>query len=250
MQGKAGLDAALLPILAKHPAEQDRGKFIAGLKSPQLALVQASLQALRKLPDKANPEEVLALLTALNRLPKDKAKEVGQDLAARLEQVTGQKHGSDRKAWLVWFEKTQPALAAKLNNIDGIDVAAWKKRFLGAPEARQRRRGAATRPCSRRRTAPRVPFRRSGRWGRTPAHGVAKQASAAKICSGPSSSPAATCRSRYQTTLFETHDGKVYQGMIIYQATDGVLLQTGANRDRVRIPGDKIASRSSRCPIH
>jgi putative heme-binding domain-containing protein len=32
---------------------------------------------------------------------------------------------------------------------------------------------------------------------------------------------------RYRTTLIATDDGKVYQGLIVYEAVDSVLLQTG-----------------------
>ena len=52
----------------------------------------------------------------------------------------------------------------------------------------------------------------------------------------PSGSP------RYRTTLITTENGKVYQGLIIYEAVDGVILQTGAD-STVRIDGKQIASR-------
>ena len=32
---------------------------------------------------------------------------------------------------------------------------------------------------------------------------------------------------RYRTTLIETAEGKVYQGLIIYEAVDSLILQTG-----------------------
>ena len=35
---------------------------------------------------------------------------------------------------------------------------------------------------------------------------------------------------RYRTTLIATADGKVYQGLIVYEAVDGVILQTGAGQ--------------------
>jgi len=39
-----------------------------------------------------------------------------------------------------------------------------------------------------------------------------------------------------------TRDGQVYQGMIVYEAADGLILQTGAT-STVRIAGDRIESR-------
>jgi putative heme-binding domain-containing protein len=35
---------------------------------------------------------------------------------------------------------------------------------------------------------------------------------------------------RYQTTLIETKAGKVYTGMIVYEAPDGLLLRNGVNQ--------------------
>lgn len=47
---------------------------------------------------------------------------------------------------------------------------------------------------------------------------------------------------RYQTSLFTTHEGKVYTGIVIYEAIDGIILQTSDNRT-VRIRGDELADR-------
>jgi putative heme-binding domain-containing protein len=47
---------------------------------------------------------------------------------------------------------------------------------------------------------------------------------------------------RYRATVLTTEDGKVYQGLIIYEATDGVLLQSGPGTT-VRVAGGQIASR-------
>ena len=49
---------------------------------------------------------------------------------------------------------------------------------------------------------------------------------------------------RYQTTLVVTLDGKTYQGTVIYEAVDGLILQTGL-AETVRIPGDQIESQQS-----
>jgi putative heme-binding domain-containing protein len=44
---------------------------------------------------------------------------------------------------------------------------------------------------------------------------------------------------RYRTTQIDTTDGKTFVGLIVYEATDGVILQTGP-AETVRIAGDKI----------
>jgi putative heme-binding domain-containing protein len=47
---------------------------------------------------------------------------------------------------------------------------------------------------------------------------------------------------RYRATVIETAEGKLYQGLVIYEAADGVILQTGA-ATTVRLAGDQIAAR-------
>jgi len=47
---------------------------------------------------------------------------------------------------------------------------------------------------------------------------------------------------RYRTTLIETGDGKVYQGLIIYEATGSLILQTGPETT-VRLTDRQISER-------
>ena len=54
--------------------------------------------------------------------------------------------------------------------------------------------------------------------------------------------PSKDVPARYQTTLVETQDGKSYQGIVIYDAVDSLILQTGA-ATTIRLDGAKIASR-------
>ena len=49
---------------------------------------------------------------------------------------------------------------------------------------------------------------------------------------------------RYQSLVIETADGKIYQGLVIYEAVDGLILQTGA-ATTVRIAGDQITARGT-----
>jgi putative heme-binding domain-containing protein len=47
---------------------------------------------------------------------------------------------------------------------------------------------------------------------------------------------------RYRTTLIATADGKTYQGIVIYEAVDSLILQTGP-ATTVRIANPRIAER-------
>src|SRR5262249_41322722 len=48
--GRAGLDEAILGVLARHPSLDDRPKYLEGLASPQWSTVRLSLDALEALP--------------------------------------------------------------------------------------------------------------------------------------------------------------------------------------------------------
>ena len=50
---------------------------------------------------------------------------------------------------------------------------------------------------------------------------------------------------RYQTTLVQTTDGKVYTGLVIYNSVDGLTMRTGTNQT-VRIESSEIEVRARR----
>ncbi len=47
---------------------------------------------------------------------------------------------------------------------------------------------------------------------------------------------------RYRATQVVTESGKVYQGLIVYESADGLLVQTGA-ASTVRLPASEIRER-------
>src|SRR5205807_227347 len=86
----------------RDPRPDDRGKFVDGLRSPQLAQVALCLDALAKLPPVGDAAELLALVRALRALADTKAEGPVRDrLAARLRRLTGLAHGPDRAARVV-----------------------------------------------------------------------------------------------------------------------------------------------------
>jgi putative heme-binding domain-containing protein len=237
--GKAGLNEALLPVLARHPQAADRPRFVSGLSSPQQAVVRVCLEALRKLPGKADGAEILALLQALSRLPSDRASDpLRAALADRLARVTGQASlGTDRRAWEVWFRKAYPALAARLDNPDGVDVAAWEARLAKLDWSK----GDAGRGRAVFVKASCAACHSGGQALGPDLHGVAGRFSRADLFTAILQ-PSRDVSPRYRATLIETTEGKVYQGLVIYEATDGVILQTGA-ATTVRVAGGQIATR-------
>src|ERR1700733_5211555 len=88
------LRGAVAMALAQKPEEADRPKFIDGLESAQLEVVEACLVALEKLPAGKSAAERFALVNALRRLGNDKHELVLRERAVRvLKRSTGQDFG-------------------------------------------------------------------------------------------------------------------------------------------------------------
>jgi putative heme-binding domain-containing protein len=234
--GDTGQESALLPLLAKKPSAADRKKFIEGLHSPQSAVVTACVGGLEKLNAKSDAAEWFALIHALHRTP-DKQIAQRKVLADRLQATTAQTLGMDSKRWIAWLDKEHPELGRRLANPDGVDVAKWDKRLArldwdagNADAGKTVFHKASCVTCH------------SGSQALGPdLVGVAKRFSRADLLTAILQ-PSKDVPARYQTTVVETRAGKTYQGIVIYDAVDSLILQTGA-ATTVRLDGAEVVSR-------
>lgn len=235
---RGGFEDAILPILAKDPRPDDRPKLFDGLRSPQLAQIKTCLAAIEVLPDSREPGEFLALVRTLRSLPDDKAAApVADRLTAYLRRATGQSFGRDRAAWTDWLTRTHPDVAAKLGGPDGVDVAGWQKRFAGIDW----NQGSGERGQAIFSKASCATCHSGGQALGPDLRGVGGRFSRDDLLTAIVQ-PSKDVPARYRTTQITTTDGKVYQGLIIYEAVDGLILQTGA-ATTVRIGGGQIESR-------
>jgi putative heme-binding domain-containing protein len=234
-----GLEEAILPLLAKQPQADDRDKFLEGLGSPQLAVVRLCLEALEKLPRKNEGAVVLPLVRALRSLADGREEnQLRERLGAYLGRLTGQdKLGADRQAWTEWFTRTYPDLAAKLGGSDGVDSDGWHKRLARLDwSAGDVERGKAVY------TKASCAACHSGAQALGPdLRGVTGRFSRDDLFTAIVQ-PSKDISPRYRTTLIATADGKTYQGMVIYEAVDSLILQTGAAAT-IRLANQQIAGR-------
>jgi putative heme-binding domain-containing protein len=236
--GKAGLDETILPVLAKRPDAGDREKFLEGLNSPTMATIRRCLSALEQLPVPTEGTDILPVIRCLRCLPDSpEEKPLHDRMFKYLQRIAGQMIGADKEAWTAWFNEKYPALAARLGNADGVDVAGWERRLGGidwsAGTAERGRAVLVKANCA---------SCHSGAQAIGPdLRGVASRFSRADLFTAIVQ-PSKDISPRYRTTLIATANGKIYQGLVIYEAVDGLLLQTGPAAT-VRIPGDQIATR-------
>ncbi len=231
-----GLREALLPFLVKAATERDREILITGLGMLQAKSVELALEGLQRLPTsegKLLEKELLALVLARRRWKADQPK-VAQKIEKRWHQLTGTEHGTKSEDWAGRLVQRYPQYQGVLNNPDGVDVAAWKKRLEKMDWNRSdHKRGQALfeRHCA---------ACHQGRSALGPdLAGVGRRMGHDDLLT-TILQPSKDVSSRYRTTVVVTKSGQTHAGMVIYEAVDGVILQTDASTT-MRIAGDQIA---------
>ena len=234
-----GLQEAILHVLARNPQPSDRAKFFDSLNSPQLATVRECLEAIAKLPVQLDGRELLALVRTLRRLQGGKEEDkLRRQVGELLQILTGATiEASNAGAWTDWFTKTQPELARSIRAVDGVDIETWRRRLAqvdwGSGNGDRGQAVFARTGC----TACHSGARAIGPDLRGAASRFSREDLFTAILQ-----PSRDVSPRYQTTLVATADGKLYQGMIIYEAVDSLILQTGAD-STIRITNNQVVER-------
>ncbi len=235
---KFELRMACLMVLAETPQEQDREKFAAGLESPPIEIVTTCTSALERLPPKKNDVELVALVKALRRLGTEKAEvTVRERIVKLLERNTGEKFAfvfgpagykpqpQSVEKWTEWVTRKCPDEAARQLGGTTTDLDTLKKRMAKIDwdegDADRGRKLYTTRGCAQ--------CHGAGSGLGPDLAGAAGRFSRDDLFVAIAL-PNRDVSPRYQTTLIETKAGKVYTGMIVYEAPDGLMLRNGVNQ--------------------
>ncbi|VTS04180.1 DUF7133 domain-containing protein [Tuwongella immobilis] len=240
LASESGNRDAVVSILARDPKENDRRLLLSGLESLQPAVVDACLKGLGQLNRAGDADEIVAFVRLLQRAQTETAGEKWKPIVtARLRESTGQTFGSDAKLWVTWLEQAKPAIAKRLSS-SNVDWSAWQQRLAkidwSAGDAEAGRRIFQQTGC-------------------IACHGGA---SGGGLRLGPDLSgvtkrfrrddlllaliqPDRDISSRYRAMEYETDVGQIVVGMIVYEATDGVLLQTATAT--IRLNANQIVSK-------
>jgi putative heme-binding domain-containing protein len=233
---RGGLEDALLPLFARHPEARDRERFVTGLRSTSPAAVATAAKALRPLPP-GGGKELAALVRALRAIPAAESHAV-KELTATLRSRTGTDFGTDAKLWSEWVARNHPEAAKELLT-EGAGAAGLRKRLAGIDwaigDAAAGRKAFAKASCS---------ACHNGSQAVGPSlDGAASRFNRDDLIAAVID-PNRDVPARYRVTKVTTDDGKVYQGVVIYEANDGLILQTGAT-ETVRVAVPRVSDRQS-----
>jgi putative heme-binding domain-containing protein len=235
---RGGLEDAVLSAITRVPKSDHRAKYAYGLKSTSPRTVAACVTALGALKGEWADSETAATIVALRKLPDTtEGKTAGQTVADVLNRVHGQTLTADAKEWERWAANTKPAVAALLTANAGYNREAWTKRLESVNwEAGDAARGKAVFA-----KAQCAACHDGGRAVGPALGGVAQRFNKDDLLVAILD-PARDVSPRYRPTRITTTDGKVYEGLVIYDATDAVLLLTGADTT-AKVDGSKIETK-------
>ena len=235
---RPGLEDAVLRVLARDPRAADRPQFVAGLNALDADTVRLSAAALATLPATDVAGVCVAATRALRRLPDEKPNAAARAaLVALLQKFSGEKLGADATAWAAWLVKHHPEAAKALDGNDGFDAAAWRTRLAGIAwdkgDAARGRAAFAKATCAA--------CHDGGRAVGPSLVGVGKRFGRADLLTAILQ-PNKDVPPRYRPTRVTTLSETSFTGVVVYEAADGIILQTGADTT-VRVAGADIAGK-------
>lgn len=242
---------AVLLVLSERPQNEDREKFLQGLESSPPEILGACLSALDKLPPSEKAADQLVLVRALRRLRGDKReRELRDKVVELLRRNTGQQFGyqlgrTDETArqsepiekWTAWVRDAYPQEAARQASRNRGDLEQLQALLADVDwttgDASRGRMLFEKRSCAQCHSS-------SSALGPDLA-GAAARFSREDLFTAIAD-PSRDVSPRYHTTLIETAQGKVYSGLVVYEAVDGIMLRNATNQT-FRIPPDDVESR-------
>lgn len=232
-----GLRERIVLQLADAPEETDRQRFLDGLAAAQPATLLACVKALATLPRDATPDRLVPVLAALRTLQQEPRladlrrevldlinRQAGQSFAIAEKGTRPEQLGRSYQPVFDWFRTHHPALATRLDNVDGEDPAYWDGLLKqvnwakGDPARGEKvfvQRACATCHAGSSRVGPDLT-------------GVATRFSRTDLFQAILF-PSRDVAPAYRTVTMATKSGQVHHGIVIFFSADGSILQTDAS---------------------
>ncbi len=247
------LRPAILTALSEMPLEEDRERFLTGMESAPVDLLAECAKALA-LMKPGSPEtarENVTLLRVLRRVGtegqdrevRDQVAELlGRNLGTNFGYLNGRDGDSQAEPIARWSELVQqkyPDEMARQSGGSTQDLDQLKTLLASVPWENGRvdlgEKLFTTRACiqchgARKALGPDL-------------RGAANRFSKLDLFIAIAM-PSRDVSPRYQTTMVETKDGKIFSGMIVYEAVDGLVLRNSTNQS-FRIEAKDIEQRKT-----
>jgi len=242
---------SVLIALSDTPNPIDRDKFVSGLENSPADVMAECVKALLLLPSSDSGLENVAMLRAFRKLsPIDQELQVRDQLEEILRRNLGQNFGYQAgqegnaqppivEQWTAYVQSKFPEEFARQagETQQGIDElrqmltsVEWDHGESSKGEQLFNQRACVQCHSSRRALGPDLQGSAT-RFSR-------EDLFTAIVLPNRDVSP------RYQTTLIETKDGRIFTGMIVYEAIDGIVIRNAANQT-FRIEVDQIENRKA-----
>lgn len=237
-------------VLSEAPTEEDRDMFIEGMNSSQKNVLNACIKALDQLPVSDNPKEITTLVKTMRRLGSDPSEyPIRESIVKLLQKKTGNQFGfvfgkegyeaqsEVLKKWTDWAIQEDPEFAKELETRTGGNVKTFMNQLSSIPwdsgNAEKGKRLFEGKGC--------IQCHGGGKAIGPSLTGVTNRFSREDLFISIGF-PNRDVSPRYQTSLIQTEDGKLYSGLIVYESIDGLLMRNSAN-ETFRIESKDILER-------
>jgi putative membrane-bound dehydrogenase-like protein len=242
---------AVLIVLAINGEEQDRKLLLQGLEASQKEVVEHCLTALEAFPATRSPAEQVALIFAARRLKESEQEFEQRDrimklLERNIKQDHGFIHGPQGyvpqvealNTWTAYIEERYSNAVKEARGQD-FDLTAFLDRIkqvdFQTGDSAIGEKLFVTRSCAQ---------CHAGQQAIGPnLAGVTNRFSIPDLFTAIVD-PHRDVSNRYQTSTIVTQEGKTYEGMIVYESVDGLLLRNATNQT-VRLETKDILERKT-----
>lgn len=233
--GNFGLRDAIALRLAKYPMAEDRDRFMTAIEASNAQVSRIALEALEKLGRDESPGNQAILLRLLRRLALEPVKgELRAQVAALLMasmdfspsiKEAGTDPAALKRAYQPLFDEFVRRNPDRRRDLEGegedplvlaarLKAVPWEKGDGARGEAVFRARGCQTCHAVQGALGPNLA-------------GAAARFSRDDLFEAISN-PNKDVAPLYRTTAFQTKDGQVYTGIVVFESADGYIVQTGA----------------------
>jgi putative membrane-bound dehydrogenase-like protein len=232
------LRPAIAEFLAREPIERDFVRLVEVVDPRDPATTARVLDGLDRLSARPDLERTKKLCERLLRVVRDSsAAPIERRLLSLLDRTNPAEPIHETAGWRDWFRGVEPAAWAKIDHSDDRWSDRWADRLKriepGLGDVARGEKLFAKFSCAG--------CHAGARAIGPDLAGVGKRFSREDLFRAVIE-PDRTIADRYRGTRFITNDGRIFDGVVVYEAADGLLIQQG-NLQTLRLAAEEVESR-------